>query len=178
MPLFSSTRRSYVGVPVIFHTLALLAFTTRPTMALGATGSRSEDCSPIDAVFHDVHDGDFKRVQLDPASGLKITPVHNDQAWVVQTEDVGGQPPCAGRSFAVDFRVPDKPSPPPVALAMRVMRTEPDGALQMQFLDPTGTISPNGNAAIPVNVWTETPDVDERPGRRTKESTMTAEVFE
>ena len=67
-------------------------------------------------VFADIHDGDMKKVEIDGEKpAIKITPHGNDQTWVVQTRlDEGDD--CRGE---VDFRVPNKPKPPPVQLKVQ-----------------------------------------------------------
>ena len=92
-------------------------------------------------VFADIHDGDMKKVEIDGEKpAIKITPHGNDQTWVVKTtldED------CAG---LVEFRVPNKPSPPPVPLKVRFGTF--NAQLQAVFTDPSGTLP-----AGPLNVW-------------------------
>ena len=62
------------------------------------------------AVYHDMHDGDYKRIVVNVSSAtVTITPHANNESWVVEAAL-----DAAHCSASVDFHVAGKPSPPPV----------------------------------------------------------------
>ena len=105
-------------------------------------------------IMADMHDGDQKRVSLvfgDYSHGLKlsITPYNNTQTWKVLTP--WNNLYC---NASVDFRVPGKPNPPPVALTLTYFagnggkgQTRQDFAV---FTDPTASLAPS---SMPLNTW-------------------------
>lgn len=102
-------------------------------------------------VYRDMHDGDAKRLNF-TAGRLTIEPHNNTQRWAVHTK----VDPQTCRA-TVDFRVPGKPNPPPVALSASPFFATPPGAEPAEgprsfvvFTDPSGTIAA---PPTPLNAW-------------------------
>lgn len=111
----------------------------------------SQRCdTEFNAVYSDMHDGDQKKVVL-AGTELTITPFGNDQTWSVVTSL--DKETCAA---TVDFRVPGKPSPPPVSLEATIysMMAPSQSKLLIEFSDPSGTIAAK---TMPLNAWIQTP---------------------
>eukprot|EP00929_Paragymnodinium_shiwhaense_P107777 TRINITY_DN74138_c0_g1_i1.p1 TRINITY_DN74138_c0_g1~~TRINITY_DN74138_c0_g1_i1.p1 ORF type:complete len:285 (+),score=66.38 TRINITY_DN74138_c0_g1_i1:86-856(+) len=107
-----------------------------------------------DVVFADMHDGDQKAISLHDGS-LTIKPSHNNQTWTVESPfDYDTD------SATVDFKVPGKPSPPPVNLKATYWKYETFLATKsvFEFTDPSGTLA---KADFPLNQWVELPKEDE-----------------
>ena len=110
--------------------------------------------SPV--IFRDQHDGDQKLFTLDSATlAFTITPYGNNETWTVNSQL---DPTFCNAS--IDFRVPGKPGPPPIALTMTAWNagfacdkaTTPSKHV-LTFNDPTGQLAP---ATTPLNAWVET----------------------
>jgi len=102
----------------------------------------------LKTVFHDMHDGDQKIVSLN-GSKMTIKPYGNNQTWVVHADM---RSDC---SASIQFNVPGKPNPPPVALKATLYTMTNPGSPSMskpiiQFTDPSGTIAPK---SVPLNAW-------------------------
>ena len=106
----------------------------------------------------DQHDGDQKKLELvagDFHHGLTltITPHNNTQTWKVKTP--WNELHC---NASVDFRVPGKPNPPPVALTLTMFLGEGGEGQSPQhfavFTDPSATLAPR---YMPLNTWVEIP---------------------
>jgi len=120
------------------------------TETMSAAGVPQRCATEFNAVYADMHDGDQKKVVL-AGTELTITPFGNDQKWsVVSSLD---KETCAA---TVDFRVPGKPSPPPVSLQAKVysLMSPSKSKLAIEFTDPSGTIAAS---AMPLNAWIQTP---------------------
>eukprot|EP00965_Chrysotila_dentata_P208513 6184730-Pleurochrysis_carterae.AAC.4 len=107
------------------------------------------DCA-VSGIFADIHDGDQKKVTVDPARhSLRITPYGNDQTWAVHAKL---DPIFCNAS--VNFNVPGKPGPPPVALSATIWHMSkaksPSSKKSVEFTDPSGTL---GKAGSPLNIW-------------------------
>lgn len=108
------------------------------------------------SIFCDVHDGDKKAIKISK-SKLHITPYSSGESWTVDAELDSD---C---DATVDFNVPGKPNPPPVALEAQVwgmvsILERPDKQAVL-FMDPTGTVAPAGaviNAWVPGNEVAQT----------------------
>ena len=113
---------------------------------------------PGSSVFADMHDGDQKQVELVAGAygqglTLKITSTNKTQTWKVETP--WNNYYC---NASVDFRVPGKPNPPPVALTLTHFLGE-GGEGQTPhhfavFTDPSATLAPS---SMPLNTWVELP---------------------
>ena len=104
------------------------------------------------AVFHDVHDGDYKCIVNYGGSPSKVLvkPYNNSQSWKVDM--VFNTTSCNGM---IDFRVPGKPNPPPVPLLLWYSKAE--FAATVYTLDLAVFNDPSGKLAdprLPLNVWT------------------------
>ena len=104
-------------------------------------------------VFADMHDGDEKLMMTDSTgSQLTILPYPGKtQSWkVTATIDPTN---CTAM---VDFNVPGKPNPPPVALLASLSQfagpTQFEDRSVVVFTDPSGTIAPADKA---LNAWVE-----------------------
>ena len=123
----------------------LAAFAENPTEYVCDLGNQHQ---PMIGIFSDMHDGDHKRVTL--ADGwLVIQSYNSKEEWTVKAKFDTEH--C---NATVDFNVPGKPNPPPVALTMTgwVMATGLPSRHKaaFEFTDPTGTIAEPG---VPLNVW-------------------------
>jgi len=106
----------------------------------------------LQVVYADMHDGDKKEVTI---SGVSVTvkPSGNNQTWVVKSEL-----DATSCSASIDFKVPGKPSPPPVTLTATFWNTmsastlAPEEKTEFEFTDPSGTLAPAG---YPLNHWVE-----------------------
>ena len=106
-------------------------------------------CAGFNGIFADMHDGDLKEVTVS-SSHITIRPYHNNQTWMVEAA-LG--PSCTAM---VDFNVPGKPSPPPVALKATLwtlFRSKQEKKSAIGFTDPSATLAP---AATPLNYWIQT----------------------
>lgn len=110
----------------------------------------------IDGVYADMRDGDKKQVTFDYGSStMTITPWGNNQTWVVRA--VVDPKSC---SASIDFNVPGKPRPPPVALIGSMWSsTAPNifGEMTLQraiieFTDPSGTLGAHDRT---LNSWVQ-----------------------
>jgi hypothetical protein len=129
----------------------------RTVLAVGALAGSVHglDCThPGFSIMADMHDGDQKKaalVQTDNHDGLSlvITPHNNTQTWKVTT--AWNNVYC---NASVDFRVPGKPNPPPVALEMSYFLGEGGEGKPPRyfavFTDPSGTLAPS---SAPLNTW-------------------------
>lgn len=100
------------------------------------------------AVYTDMHDGDQKEIRISGTSVI-IRPYGNTQDWEVRSQiDINS---C---SALVDFRVPGKPSPPPVNLRATLMYLVSAAAnkTELELTDETGTLAA---ASIPLNTWVQ-----------------------
>ena len=102
-------------------------------------------------VFSDMHDGDAKEIRVGGTrtdkDKLTIKPHGNNQTWTVQATFDSS---CIA---SVNFDVPGKPNPPPVALGAREWGLVSIGGLARDaliFTDPSATIAP---ATLPLNAW-------------------------
>merc|ERR1719163_1111722 len=102
-------------------------------------------------VFSDMHDGDAKEIRVGGTrtdkDKLTIKPHGNNQTWTVQATFDSS---CIA---SVNFDVPGKPNPPPVALDAREWGLVSIGGLARDaliFTDPSATIAP---ATLPLNAW-------------------------
>ena len=128
---------------------------TIAVVAACALAATAHDCpTAFSATFADMHDGDQKTVAID-GTAMTITPAGNNETWTISA--VLDPTWC---NATVDFDVPGKPSPPPVALtASAVFATSPalgDGALLWEFTDPSGTLV-EGAPLYPLNMWIQLP---------------------
>ena len=110
-------------------------------------------------VMNDMHDGDQKMFEVTalPVRGYTytITPHNNKETWKVE-----GEWDALNCNASVDFNVPGKPGPPPVALTLTYFEgtggvkasggAEQPPARFAVFSDPSGTIAPS---AKPLNAW-------------------------
>lgn len=99
--------------------------------------------------YADMHDGDRKEIHID-GTVLTIKPSSNNQTWVVSS--ILDTESCTA---TVNFKVPGKPSPPPVSLkATLIYSVGPTTKKTMfGFTDPSGTLA---GASFPLNRWVET----------------------
>mmetsp|Transcript_58231 Transcript_58231/g.160984 ORF Transcript_58231/g.160984 Transcript_58231/m.160984 type:complete len:288 (+) Transcript_58231:78-941(+) len=104
------------------------------------------------AIYADMHDGDKKRVAI-VGSSMTIAPSGNNQTWSVHASL---DPKFCNAS--VDFNVPGKPGPPPVALTATLWSSVAPGAAGsvwktfVEFTDPSGTLAAAG---VPLNQWVQ-----------------------
>jgi len=132
--------------------LVLLIASLYAASAGGGTGG----CWEGRAVFHDIHDGDYKIVTVND-SRLTITPnvsEFNHQTWIVEsTLDAKCQ-------ATIDFNVKGKPNPPPCNLTATIWNMSEfesvgkRSKIVVEFTDPTGQINPDPTE--PINEWVET----------------------
>lgn len=100
-------------------------------------------------LFNDMHDGDMKDVAVD-GDTLTITPHSSTESWKVTSKFDAN---CVA---SIDFNVPGKPGPPPVALEATVWMMSPTPAgrgkekVVLLFTDPSSTIAP---ATATLNAW-------------------------
>lgn len=116
----------------------------------------------FESVFADMHDGDKKFVTI---SGTKMTiePRDNNQTWVVNA--VIDPKACKA---SINFNVPGKPSPPPVALVSTLWTSfsvDLSGKLvskaTFEFTDPSGTLAAPD---YPLNLWVQLGHATRRGG--------------
>jgi hypothetical protein len=103
-------------------------------------------------VFADMHDGDEKIVSIvDGAKNLQIEPWNSKDVWKVTA------PLTADCTAMVDFNVPGKRSPPPVAVMATLSQFQPTATKRamITFTDPSGTLAP-GKPYYPLNAWLAT----------------------
>lgn len=130
-------------------TLATKDFPLNRWVELKAPSKNTVTCPKLlKHVYADMHDGDKKEIAID-GTALTIKPSGNNQTWVVSTVlDVES---C---SATVDFRVPGKPSPPPVSLKATLIYSVAAGAKKTMFgfTDPSETLA---SSSFPLNRWVE-----------------------
>lgn len=108
-------------------------------------------CGDFQAVYADMHDGDKKKVSI-KGNAMVIEPFDNKQAWIVNAKL---DEFC---SADVDFRVPGKPSPPPVDLKLTlwslwaIQGQKFDQKTSFEFTDPSGKLA---SPDYPLNQWVE-----------------------
>jgi len=104
----------------------------------------------LKAVYADMHDGDKKEITIE-GTAMTIKPFDNDQHWEVHAEI-----DAASCSALIDFKVPGKPSPPPVKLSASLWQdtvaSTRDMKTEFEFTDPSGTLKAND---FPLNHWVE-----------------------
>lgn len=120
---------------------------------LSSTSSAIRCDQPGGSIMSDMHDGDQKRSELSADGWVTITPYNNTQSWIVKAKW-----DAVHCNASIDFRVPGKPTPPPVPLTMTYYRGE-GGAGQPTlftavFTDPTGTLA--SSITTPLNAWVAT----------------------
>jgi hypothetical protein len=126
-------------------TTTRLAFTTLAATAIAAS---AETCSVGGGIFHDMHDGDMKKMVVD-GTGLTITPYNNKEQWTVYANL---DDDCTA---SVDFHVPGKPGYPPVNLTATLWQLASFAGgrkVGVEFTDPSGTLA---DATTPLNLWLE-----------------------
>jgi hypothetical protein len=107
----------------------------------------------LQAVYADMHDGDKKEVTISGTS-LIVKPYGNNQTWIAKSKV-----DARSCSVTLDFNVPGKPSPPPVALTATFLYTASsrasagEGKTEFEFTDPSGTLAPV--SYYPLNHWVE-----------------------
>ncbi len=135
-----------IPAPSSFRAFALL-LSLLLAYAEGYT-SAAPPCGAGGGIFHDMHDGDMKRITI-WGSTLTITPFGNKQNWTVQS---ALRPDCTAN---IDFHVPGKPAFPPVNLtaAFRTLRDFTGRTkVGVEFYDPSGTLA---SPTTPLNLWLE-----------------------
>jgi len=120
-------------------------------LAVDSLGRVAGEACPetLRAIYADMHDGDRKAVKIEGGK-ITITPSGNNQTWVVEAS-------LDSRCSAmINFRVPGKPSPPPVDLRMALWHLRSGSAkkLSWEFTDPSGTLAQSG---FPLNAWLQLP---------------------
>merc|ERR1719440_2054989 len=92
--------------------------------------------------------GDKKEVSI-TENEITIKPIFNNQTWAVKSHF--DRKAC---SAVIDFRVPGKPGPPPVALTagLQFVVGAAKSVFELEFTDPTGTLAA---ADFPLNHWVE-----------------------
>jgi len=120
-----------------------------PPLAVTNDRFTREECPDnFRAIYADMHDGDKKEVYISGTS-MTIKPSGNNQNWTVQaTLD---RKSC---SAMIDFNVPGKPSPPPMALKASVWYSWVIAGwkTELEFTDPSGKLA---SETFPLNRWVE-----------------------
>ena len=106
-------------------------------------------CGHFDeTLFADIHDGDHKLLTLDDDNQLMIRSANPEESWeIVASVDSWN---CTA---LIEFRVPGKPSPPPVPLLATFWNMHSTSAHRkttIEFTDPSGTLA---SPTDPLNHW-------------------------
>eukprot|EP01079_Euglenida_sp_SAG-EU17-18_P008432 gene8432-1508_t len=113
------------------------------------SGVRAELCLATNSglVVNDMHDSDMKQLQVSSSNQLDIKPYGNNQTWEIHAQFNRN---CVAN---VDFNVPNKPNPPPVALDATIWMASSiagEDKPVVVFNDPSGSLA---SKTVPLNSW-------------------------